>query len=457
MRASHSSLLKPKVKRHEILVPRDVAPTLQTAVKKTVALLLAHSKISIIPHVQNTSRNNVRNEREFPIEMLAMKDYIFDVGREFQNGASFYKASFLVESSEKLSKIKKTRILEILKTKKIFIQEFESDEVYDSSEVGFLCNLHPTFTARKQVIRELRKYVEEIMGEEIRMKLKLTNRFYGSNNEGSIRSQYLALYIDTVHHKNAARIIGQGLENGKLLKRWKSVKLLPTRPTLHESYDKEKFMKVLQIHNKAIRDTTRVAIKNMWVGDYKLVRNEQLAYALNIENKSYTFRELIFAAADSQKIDINDFYVSGSHAYITCKNHKYTKTSDFVDILIDICKQKYGATEFAQQMRCVDPLDEKRHPQRVARPVYTTTNALDEMIQNVGPGIKLVKNRESTAKTYTSFKQGKSWKQIVVSPSNQESNTSPLTSDTNSKIRNLYDEVNNLRVIMNEERKKNKR
>ena len=71
------------------------------------------------------------------------------------------------------------------------------------------------------------------------------------------------------------------------------------------------------------------------------MRNEQLAYALNIENKSYTFRELIFAAADSQKIDINDFYVSGSHAYITCKNHKYTKTSDFVDILIDICKQNH--------------------------------------------------------------------------------------------------------------------
>ena len=49
LRANHMSLIKPKIRRYEILVPREVAPTLQTAVKKTVALLLAHSKISIIP------------------------------------------------------------------------------------------------------------------------------------------------------------------------------------------------------------------------------------------------------------------------------------------------------------------------------------------------------------------------------------------------------------------------
>ena len=94
LKANHLSLLKPKIKRYEILVPRETGPTLQTAVKKTVALLLAHSKITIIPHVQDTSRNNVKHEREFPIEMVAMKDYIFDVGKEFQNGISYFKLVF---------------------------------------------------------------------------------------------------------------------------------------------------------------------------------------------------------------------------------------------------------------------------------------------------------------------------------------------------------------------------
>ena len=162
VQANHFSLNEIKTKRYEILVPQTVASTVQIAVKKTVAILLAHSTISIIPHVKDTSRNTVQNERDFPIEVVAMKDYIFDVGKVYHNGYPHFKASFLVESRESLTRIKKNGALSALRDRRIFVQEFDSDEVFDSREVGFLCNLHPTFSARKHIVKELKEYVNVI-------------------------------------------------------------------------------------------------------------------------------------------------------------------------------------------------------------------------------------------------------------------------------------------------------
>ena len=105
-------------------------------------------------------------------------------------------------------------------------------------------------------------------------------------------------------------------------------------------------------------------------------------------------------------------------------------------------------------MRSSDAFDTKRHPQRIERPVYTSTNAVDNMIRNIGPGIKLVKNTESSSRTYTHYKQGRSWSQVLITPSKQETNTSPLTGDTESKIKNLHDEVSKLKHIMDEDRKR---
>ena len=99
------------ISRYEILVPYSTAPTLQAAVKKRVAILLANSIISIVPHVPKTYRNNVKDQNDFPIEKVAMSDYISDVGKEFHNGRPFFKASFLVESCESLAQIKKKRKL----------------------------------------------------------------------------------------------------------------------------------------------------------------------------------------------------------------------------------------------------------------------------------------------------------------------------------------------------------
>ena len=80
----------------------------------------------------------------------------------------------------------------------------------------------------------------------------------------------------------------------------------------------------------------------MWVGDYALPENEELASALGIAPARYTFRGLLFAAAEAQKVDIKDFMVTGSRAHVICSNMKYTKTSDFVDVFLNICKEKYG-------------------------------------------------------------------------------------------------------------------
>ena len=259
--ADHESLIQPNTTRYEVLVPKETAQTLQTAVKKTVAILLANSDITILPHVQNTSRNPVNNEKNFPIERVAMKDYIFDVGSEYHNGRPFFKASFLVESTRTLSKIKTGRLLDILREKRIFVQEYNSTKVYDSKEVGFLCNLHPNFVAKEHIISEFKQYVKEVTNEDVNMKLKLTNRFFGNKKNGSVRSQYLALYIDSSYFKEAGEIIGEALEKGKILYNWKNVRLLPSKPSLHESYNKEKFFQILQIHNKAVRDTTRVTLK----------------------------------------------------------------------------------------------------------------------------------------------------------------------------------------------------
>ena len=92
IQASSEHLKESSIRRYEILVPYSIAPTLQTAVKKTAAILLAHSNITIVPHVDNTSRNNVSNES--PIEKIAMRDYIFDTGKEFHNEVTSLKQVF---------------------------------------------------------------------------------------------------------------------------------------------------------------------------------------------------------------------------------------------------------------------------------------------------------------------------------------------------------------------------
>ena len=84
--ADHDSLIETSITRYEILVPKQIALTLQTAVKKTVAILLANAEITILPHVDDTSRNAIKDEKSFPIERVAMKDYIFDVGSIWGNG-----------------------------------------------------------------------------------------------------------------------------------------------------------------------------------------------------------------------------------------------------------------------------------------------------------------------------------------------------------------------------------
>ena len=454
--ANHSSIIKPQIKRYEIMVPQTVAPTVQSAVKKTVAVLLANSSISIIPHVKNTSRNSVQNERDFPIEVVAMKDYIFDVGKVYHNGVAHFKASFLVEATESLTKIKRNGAIDKLKNKRIYVQEFDSDEVFESKEVGFLCNLHPIFTAKGKVLSELKNYVREVTGEEVKMKLKLTNRYFGNAREGAVKSQYLALYIESIYHKEIGQVIGNGLERNRILKLWKNVKLLPTRPSLHASYNKERFFQVLQIHNKSIRDTTRVAIKNMWVGDYRLWPKEELHEAMGVPHQDYTFRQLLLKAASLQKVEILDFYVSGSQAFVVCNNSNYTKTCDFIDVFLDICKEKYGEVDFAKQMRSVDPYDPKRHPIRVKRPVFTSTKGVDDMIRKIGPGVKLMKIPTTTTKTFTSHRNERPWNQVVVTTSKTDTNTSPLTNDTNSRIKNLHEEVSQLRKIMDNNTQKNK-
>ena len=285
----------------------------------------------------------MRNQDEFPIEKVAMKDYIFDTGKEYHNGAPFFKASFLVDSCDSLAQIKKQEnVMDMLKKKKIFIQEYNSTEVYDSTEVGFLCNLHPSMSARKHIVHEFKEYIRQTTGVVSQMKLKLTNRFFGGYKEGTIKSQYLALYVETANHKLVARAIGHGLESGKLLKKWKTARLLPTKPTLHECYDKSKFAQVLQIHNKSIRETSRVTIKNMWVGDYVLPENKELFSALGVSPGKFTLRKLLFEAAEAQKLEIKDFTVTGSRAHVICARSKFTKISDFVDVFLDTCKKGYG-------------------------------------------------------------------------------------------------------------------
>ena len=456
LRADHFSLNELKTKRYEILVPQMVANTVQIAVKKTIAILLAHSKISIIPHTNNTSRNAVQHERDLPIEVVAMKDYIFDVGKTYHNGIAHFKASFLVETRENLTRIKRNGALGPLRDRRIFVQEFDSTEVFESREVGFLCNLHPVLSAKNKIIQELKDYVKAVTGENVMMKLKLTNRYFGNAKEGAVKSQYLALHIESAYCKDAGPIIGNALEKGEVLKKWRDVKLLPTRPSLHESFNREKFFQVLQIHNKVLRQTSKVTIKNMWVGDYSLWPKEELHSALGIPNDRYTFRKLLLTAASKQRIDILDFYVAGSQAHVICKNSEYTKVCEFVDVFLTICKEKYGDVDFAKQMRCTDPYDQKRHPIRVTRPVYTSPKGVEEMIRKVGNGVRLMKVPDNPVKTFTSHRNERLWSHVLVSPSRQDTNTSPLTTDTNSKIRNLHEEVAKLKETMENRTRKNK-
>ena len=444
-------------KRYEILVEQRSTPTLQTAVKKTVAILMAQASMTVYPHSTVTLRNPVNKQEDFPIEETAIKDYVFDTGTEFRNGQNYYKASFIGYCKEPIQALKRKGLLSILRQKKIFIQEFESTEVFESTEIGFLCNLPPNYCARGQIVEELKYFLKGELGKDIKLKAKLASRFFGSKKEGLVKSQYLALYAETEFYQEAGECIGEALEDNIILQKWGNVKLLPTRPTLHEKFNKEKFFQILQIHNEAIQNTKRIAIRNIWVGDHVLPNNDALLDALFLpKDRDYTLRELILESATENEVELKDMYSNGHMAFIICDSKNYTRCCEFIDYLIEQCKQHYGEVQFAQLVKSCDPYDRHFHPRRSERPVFTSQRAVQNMIKNVNPGIKLLKKKEIQQRVYTSHKQEKSWKSVVIATTaHEESQTSPLTSDTNSKIESLKQEVQNLKDMLFEEKKNN--
>ena len=443
-------------KRYEILVEQRSTPTLQTAVKKTVAILMAQAGMIIYPHSTVTLRNPVNEQGDFPIEQTAIKDYIFDTGTEFRNGLRYYKASFLGTCNDSIQNLKRKGLLSILRQKKIFIQEFDSTEVFESTEIGFLCNLPPNYCARGQIVEELKYFLKGELGKEINLKVKLTSRYFGNKKEGLVKSQYLTLYAETKYYQEAGECIGEALEDGIILRKWGNIKLLPTKPTLHDKYNKEKFFQVLQIHNEAIRNTERIAIRNVWVGDHVLPNNDSLLESLSLSlDRDYTLRELIMESATENDVDIKDIYSNGHMSFVICEKKSYTRTCEFVDFFIEQCKQKYGEIQFAELVKSSDPYDKRYHPRRAEQPVYTSGGAVQNMIDNVNPGIKLLKKKEAQQKIYTSHKQEKTWKSVVISATAHESQTSPLTTDTNSKIETLRGEVQELKKLLFQEKERN--
>ena len=74
--------------------------------------------MTVYPHTTTTLRNPVTKQENFPIEKVAIRDYIFDTGNEFRNGRNYYKASFIGQCSDPLPKLKRNGLLELLRKKK---------------------------------------------------------------------------------------------------------------------------------------------------------------------------------------------------------------------------------------------------------------------------------------------------------------------------------------------------
>ena len=380
-------------KRYEIPVEKYYTYTTNCC-KKRVAILMAQAGMTIFPHSTVTLRNPVNKQGEFPIEETAIKDYIFDTGTEFRNGQNFYKASFIGNCKESIQTLKRKGLINVLRQKKIFVQEYESTDVFESTEIGFLCNLPPNYCARGQIVEELKYLLKGELGKEVNLKVKLVSRYFGNKKEGLVKSQYLALYAETKYYQEAGECIGEALEKNVILQKWGNIKLLPTRPTLHDKYNKEKFFQILQIHNEAIQNTERIAIRNIWVGDHVLPNNDSLLDALFLpKDRDYTLRELILESATENEVDIKDMYSNGHMAFIICDRKNYTVCCEFIDFLIDQCKQHYGEVQFAQLVKSSEPYDRRYHPKRAERPVFTSVSAVQSMIRNVNPGIKLLKKK----------------------------------------------------------------
>ena len=126
-------------------------------------------------------------------------------------------------------------------------------------------------------------------------------------------------------------------------------------------------------------------------------------------------------------------------------------------MFLDTCKNIYGEVTFAQNVNSVDPYDRYYHPKRVDQPFFTSQDAVSRMLTNIGPGMKLIKRKETQKKLYTSYKKERSWKSVIVPDPVQVSNTSPLTGTTNSQIENIKNEVQELRKMLIEERMNNKK
>ena len=200
----------------------------------------------------------------------------------------------------------------------------------------------------------------------------------------------------------------------------------------------------------------------MWVADSILPHNEGLLQALRVDtHREYTLRELILEAAERNEYRIKDFFFSGYHAYLVTDQDDYTEVCDFIDEFIKFCEGYYGAIEFATMLRSKSPEEQRFRPQRYERPLYVSKEGVDELINDVGPKVRLLDRNKSAKKTYTNVgniaTKNKNWA-MVVSTSPQQSQTSPITlttGETKSRFENIEKKLSELTDLYKKDKNEN--
>ena len=99
--------------------------------------------------------------------------------------------------------------------------------------------------------------------------------------------------------------------------------------------------------------------------------------------KRYTLRELILDAALSNDFIVKDVFFTGYSANFDTEGKHYSEVCAFLDRLLRSCETHYGDVEFATILSSRDPHNPKMRPRRVMPPLYTSEEAVSDLINDI--------------------------------------------------------------------------
>jgi hypothetical protein len=381
-----------KVKRSTFLVRMPMLLSRGILIKRLATIILPrHKNIAFLPHTSST-HDKITDHELVPIDDMGISHYIFDERRSTRNKGknSEYKmleCKIQIESPISLYQIKgATEVMELLKKHDIYITAKNYCPAVNTKAIGILMNLDAKRSAKNKIIDNFKDTIDEETSRNVFLDM-VPHRGLVRIGKKVIFGQFLKIMVDVKYATVTAKIIQEGLKNGKFGVGLKNVRLMPTYP-IPNLMSPEMFGKMIAAHNDSMYNIAEIQVDNIWDIDTVSTLPDTIKKKFNLPHDEedredlYTLRDTImpiFWGHYNNEPVVRDVYVFRGRLMIVCEKSKIAETTKLVDMLLQFMKEEYDVPhetlyhnedKFADWVGCSTPKNKTRHPARSGTLVF---------------------------------------------------------------------------------------